>query len=606
MSAMSPGIPRVQQQKTLTTVQKLSHSDVAQALETFKLLIQSCYGPAGHLKTIQNSCGGQVTVTSTASVLVRQLSVSRPFLRLMLAAFEGHVASCSDCGLFCALLMTNLIQSCSELDLHPVLCIDINELMLKLCLDYLNSDDSCRVDVNIADSQTMMSLVRSVISTKPACGLSLRETDLICNLTLQAFLYGLPSSESNISIPSLKYVLVEGRTPMNSHIVEGVLIESPQIPPYTSKGFNLPRQDDGSIKVALFNTSLAGGGESFPDVHLETGEGVTVDRASENHLLTLGSCLVQLRVGLLACQKVVHPCLKRFLRSHGVLTIDRLSLVHIDAVQMVTGARPLGAVQSTIPEDALGVIGNLTHLVLYGKSYMHLQNRCRPVCTYVLCNRTESALEELKIACSAAHHVLAMTLSRPLALPGAGCCEACLAAHLKQQIKAKESDILDDLGCSRLQFKMAADNFIHCIESVARALEHGQNSQVTDDVHHHRWLLPLSQTSPSDWLGQCACGMKSFQAGSDWLLLGCRQQTSDVNHQSGDLIQNRTLDKQPKQKELGKLQSNDTHSPNTPVAGKSTPLVLDSFVAKLNALHVAVDTANVILRIHQTIQDSNS
>ena len=332
---MSPGILRTEQ-KASTTTTTLQHPDNIQALETFTLLIQSCYGPTGRLKTIQNSCGGQVTITSSSSVFVKRLSVSRPLLRLMLAAIGGHVVTCSDGGLFCALLMTNLVKSCRELDLHPVLCIEVNELLLKMSMEFLNSDQSCRVSVNVSDIQAMLSLIRSVISTKPACGLTPRETDFICNLTLHAFLRGLPSSAGGrLRIPTVRYILVEGKTPMDSLILDGVLVESPQIPTYTSKKLDLLRQD--GIRVALFNTSLAGGGEGFPDVTLETKEGVSPEDASLKQLLALGSHLIQQKIGLLACQKVVHPGLKRFLRSRGVLTIDRLSIVHIDAVQMITG-----------------------------------------------------------------------------------------------------------------------------------------------------------------------------------------------------------------------------------------------------------------------------
>ena len=58
----------------------------------------------------------------------------------------------------------------------------------------------------------------------------------------------------------------------------------------------------------------------------------------------------------------------------------------------------LGTLQASIPEDSLGYLEDLTHCVMHGKSYLHLLNPGRPVCTYVLCNRTESSLEELKVS----------------------------------------------------------------------------------------------------------------------------------------------------------------------------------------------------------------
>ncbi|XP_071784541.1 molecular chaperone MKKS-like [Asterias amurensis] len=594
MSSMSPGKLNSQKIKASTTPEKFHNSDVDQTLEAFKLLIQSCYGPNGYLKTIQNSCGGQVMITSSSSVLVRQLSVSRPILKLILAAVGGHIAACSDGGLFCALLTTNLVKSCRELDLHPVLCIEVNELLLKMCGEFL--DANC-VSINVSDVQTMLSLVRTVISTKPACGLSVRDTNIIANLTLQAFLNGLPSpTEQSLRIPAVRYILVEGQTPAESSIVEGVLIECPEIPTYATKERDNLRRH--SISVALYNTSLSGDEEGIPDIAMETKEGVHLEDASLNQLLVLGRHLVQQKIGLLACQKVVHPQLKRFLRSHGVLTIDRLSLLHIDAVQTITGARVLGTLQACIPEGSLGHLDGMVHLVMHGKSYFHLQNPSRPVSTFVLCNRTESSLDELKATCSAANHVLALTLSHPMAVPGAGCFEACLAAHLHQQSATIDSEVLIDLGCTRSQFKTAANNFIHCIEQVARATEHGQDTQITDSIHHHRWPLPRG-VNPSDWLNRCACGMKSFDRSSDWQILGAKG--DGATHKLKDPVETKDF---AEQNHLGKEQNKcDIQDQGFLEADKELGFLLDSFVVKQNALHVAVETANIVLRIHHTIED---
>ena len=62
-----------------------------------------------------------------------------------------------------------------------------------------------------------------------------------------------------------------------------------------------------------------------------------------------------------------------------------------------SGARVLGTLQACIPEGSFGHLDGMVHLVLHGKSYFHLQNPSRPVSTFVLCNRTESSLDELKV-----------------------------------------------------------------------------------------------------------------------------------------------------------------------------------------------------------------
>ena len=65
--------------------------------------------------------------------------------------------------------------------------------------------------------------------------------------------------------------------------------------------------------------------------------------------------------------------------------------------------------------------------------------------------------------CSAASHVLGMALSTPLALPGSGCFEACLAGHLRQQVCFTLSRCWCIRALSNLQRK-------HVLETVCQGL----------------------------------------------------------------------------------------------------------------------------------------
>ncbi len=173
-----------------------------------------------------------------------------------------------------------------------------------------------------------------------------------------------------------------------------------------------------------------------------------------------------------------------------------------------------------------------------------------------------------------------------------------LAFLLQLQSASIDSEVLIDLGCTRSQFKTAADNFIHCIEQVARATEHGQDSQITDSIYHHRWPPPRGE-NPADWLNRCACGMKSFDRSSDWQILGTKG--GGATHRLEDPIEKRDL---AEESHPGKEQNKcDKQEKGRPVTDKGLALVLDSFVVKKNALHVAVETANIVLRIHQTLEN---
>ena len=76
---------------------------------------------------------------------------------------------------------------------------------------------------------------------------------------------------------------------------------------------------------------------SFFFLSYELPPGLQTEDATLMAMNTLVDQLVDMGVGLVACQKVIHPSVKRRLRQKGLLAIDRLSMLHIGAVQQVTG-----------------------------------------------------------------------------------------------------------------------------------------------------------------------------------------------------------------------------------------------------------------------------
>jgi hypothetical protein len=74
---------------------------------------------------------------------------------------------------------------------------------------------------------------------------------------------------------------------------------------------------------------------------------------------TLGKvrdALMARRVGLVGCQKVVHPWLQRELEKRGVVVLSRLSLKHMHAVRRLSGALPLSDVTALAAATAAAVV----------------------------------------------------------------------------------------------------------------------------------------------------------------------------------------------------------------------------------------------------------
>lgn len=131
------------------------------------------------------------------------------------------------------------------------------------------------------------------------------------------------------------------------------------------------------------------------------------------------------------------------------------------------------------------------------------------------------------------------------------------------------------LGCSQTEYLRAAEGFCRSLESVAMALEHDGGSSLIDLTHGHHWRLPagVMTEEPSVGSSSCGCGLVKHCLGKRWTYLNTN--TPQFNPE--------------------------------PLTGSTDlqPRVLDSFTAKLNALQVATETANLALDVQYIIRDVN-
>lgn len=130
------------------------------------------------------------------------------------------------------------------------------------------------------------------------------------------------------------------------------------------------------------------------------------------------------------------------------------------------------------------------------------------------------------------------------------------------------------LGCSREECLLGVEGFCRSLESVAMALEHDGGNSAVDLRHAHHWILPADVTKEDveDGPGSCNCGLVEGGPSKPRAFL------------------------------------NTTYPQFCPAScGDSAvqPRVLDSFTAKVNALQVAVETANLALDVRFVIQDTN-
>lgn len=137
------------------------------------------------------------------------------------------------------------------------------------------------------------------------------------------------------------------------------------------------------------------------------------------------------------------------------------------------------------------------------------------------------------------------------------------------------TDAASALGCSQAEYLLAMEGFCRSLVFVAAALKHNGEISLMDLTHAHHWTLPADVINEhmEESLGFCGCGLIERSPSKKWTFLN----TEHAEFSPAPLSRDITVQ----------------------------PCVLDSFTAKLNALQVAVETANLVLDVRYMIQEVN-
>ncbi|XP_040207236.1 McKusick-Kaufman/Bardet-Biedl syndromes putative chaperonin [Rana temporaria] len=561
------------------TAGPVTSASIKGPLNVLQMIVASCYGPTGRLKHVHNGSGGYVITTSQSSALLGGLSISHPVLQLLVSSVRNHVSHFNDGGLFAAILCCNLIDRCLALPLSPHKVITINKRLLDMCLSYLTSEDcACKLKVDFSCNSSFFDLTRSVLCSKPACMVTIKEVDYITVLVVKAFLFKVPlESRSNMVLGRTVMVPVEGLSVMESTLVPGVLIEMPGSS--WNRILALPDLPPANIKLALFSVSMSGDFSDTGDGSVDVVDSVNPEHVMLEQLLALGKQLVDDHVHVLVCQKVIHPSLMQYLKEQKILAVERLGAALMEPLSQMTGAQSIASL-SSLSSACYGSLGQISKMSHGNKQYLHLIPSDTSVCSFLLCNRNETSLKELVRVCQTAENTLNHLLKDPWLLLGGGCTETHLAAYVRYKNANIHSSHLEGQNCSVAEYKLVSECFSSCLESAARSLEHDGGDSLTDLQDGHFWSIPPNSTLDFNCIetGQkCGCQLLGKGDDMEWSMLGGAH------------------------KAFSPRSSTDV----SPLLINKEPLVVDGFTAKYNGLRVAVDTAGLILDLAYVIKDEN-
>lgn len=512
--------------------------DNLHSLSAFLNLVGSCSGPNGRLHMIRNACGGHVTMTSDSGRLLASLSLSRQILKLLVSSVQAHLSVYGDGGKFlafvCLSLVISTVKQTEEFKNRRAFCV-LNEHFVKIVSNYLNSEEcSVCVKADLTDLQVLLAYTHSVLLTRPLLNLTKSDYHKVIQLIVRCFVESIPMQELSSEGRHSNGIFIVGsqfKHVTETELLKGLLIEYPDLScmkgelainlatvcTENSKGNNCFDSSERQIKVILVTCSMSGDLEEIVSVTYELTE--TQASAVETMVLEKWThfCekLALSQVGLILCQKVIHPRLKILLKSYNIVVVDRLGSAVIPYVTDLTGAKP---VVSVITEDSMesfeGYISGAKHIILNKKSYLHLVQPSSSVVSLIVCSKTEERLEEFKCCIKTALKGLYSLLHEGKLLAGAGCWQIHCSHKLDEEVKKCLPSLAKTAGCSEAQVLSAlsifrSSVFHHWVQQLHKGHQSLQSCWEllgVDAVGRHCWRVPNGPSNDERQLS-CCCGL---------------------------------------------------------------------------------------------------
>ena len=582
-----------------------------------------CFGPLGRPRWV--GAAGELS-SASARVLpaLARAAPRAPLGRLLLELIAAQARVHGDHGLWAAMLAARLVHGALERGVPARALAAASGPALRWCRQAVQPPCAVARAARLDDLATLLAVARSALAPKcgAAAALSSGELERLALVCVQALLGGLslgcgadavtdagPDGDRGAPL-NVRYFQVLGRPPAESHVLKQELVLdlplAPELAAWAERHFAAarPGEPDEPWPVLLLDASLVLDGRDAAaglDVAPESGAGAdpgadpgadarwTLREAQEAWLLPLGEAVVASGVRVVLAQRLVHGWLKRWLLLRGVLSVERVSALHLAAVQTLTGARVLsGLPASPAPElelrAAAGVLQRVSLLrVAGGRPFLRLAGPLESsgprLCTLVLCGRDQLALAETQLACEQVLTLLRAFAQEPVVLSGRGAAEMAMARAVRAQ-------------CAR----WAADQQRQVLERRQQLQSERERENVRENEHEHEQEHEHSvMEEDGSWARQLCAAFELFADSLEGLAAALQPLSGRVAALSArDVLEALRAAPPP----AGWDPVRECAQP----AGLGPADVLDSSPAKLSALSIATEAANVLLRIKGVVR----
>ncbi|OQR88872.1 hypothetical protein THRCLA_10050 [Thraustotheca clavata] len=451
-------------------------------------LAQTCYGPHGRSVLIQanEACFDAFTITSIGSRLFECIKIDHPSATLIMQLLQSHMKEYRDCTLFAVIFSMNLLLKAFECPLLENVpreqIIQGYQLALEWSIKFMNSTEcKSRHCVEWSDVNAIKATVRGILSPKKMTNLYEEDLEHLIDLVLKGFLSCIHDVMEYPYEPlNVRFHKAPSSQPTESKVLPNtILIEVP------STWYHISKLPLSNVVIALFNISIQENDHSsyltIESDNLNMEELYHEEAMIQYQNLTFQ--LVSLNVQFVLSQKKIPHAFAQMLLNHQILSLERLSLKHIGAMQALSGATFISNWRTILSKSDLGFLASIDHiptrnhrpLLSFTSSPSSLSSKVsRNVMTFSLACADQVAYEELEYLIHSALTTLQKLLLDPMAFEGAGALEQEVICHLHNQVaRLKQETSSKDVR----EIVRAVECFI---ESIPFVLDHVMSREHLD------------------------------------------------------------------------------------------------------------------------------
>lgn len=347
-------------------------------LREYRKVLQSTMGPLGSCKAIVTS-GGYTDMACTCKTLTSRLELSSPICKYINNIAAGQI----DHGLYCAVLLCHLLehQLLSEDSTKRKTEQEAMEVIFQQIKKLLISEYVCK-SLCFDSVKNLIPLVRTVIVSKCLTFLSGMEVDGLCMEVIRVFI-NCVDEETNV----VNKIHLKVESGLNAFMsCKGLLYTVTE-----SHHIEIASKVMSNIKVLVFVVKLEYNADSFTTC---------------TSLLDVLDLSVQLGVKVIACQQVISPEVKVFLKRKNIIFLERMGSDFTKQLIRLTHSFPLSQL-NIVGSEIENFFGHLTSVELlrfFEQDYLVLHNK--NICVATLLIQTSSLLgqENIKV-CFVLHFV---------------------------------------------------------------------------------------------------------------------------------------------------------------------------------------------------------